>query len=729
MENPRTFSWLLPRKGKERSGSRRNFVDDYHYHHHHHHHHYPRKPSKYDSTATTASTTSSPLLLPEEFRSDSYSLLIQPLGSSGGSTHVHNSKEDNVAVVSSNIHHRNKNQLTTAAAKAETASAATIAAAAATTTALATTTTTTTTSTSTPARLEVEATARITPTESRNDTVYDTKMMMRAMKKTSHEDGWDHEWSWDTQQQRPRQRERQPQRQFHDNVTMGSSGKMKSINNNDNNRNDAMENTPRDVSNSDSHHDDSRNNTSLEDPYLVSHHEINRRRQLRQKTIQTQGTIILQQHEQQQKQQQQQQHHDQPPRTPPQPLPPPSSSSYRDLQNESGFPLEQSLLSVSNFPKQLLSTMDNNNNNNKNYFKALDATLVSTEAISGHSMFKNNRMASSPPASSTTTTTTTATIISNRSMELISFCRKVVQFRMQHYGSYHTETAIALLDLGEAQSNNNEYATALSSYRAAYSIYQYHDQQNNQKQNNTKTSALVPSSSSSSSSSSSVPHQYHHQFTSSSSSVSSWSYRHWTKLPLAKAMDRIGVTHSRMGMNLVDALKLLHDALSIRYLELGPCHVDTIDTLNHLSTVHLQLHHMNEARQGFAEVFLLRRAIYGYYHPSVAVTAHDLGNTFLRESNVIEAITFYRVALYIYHQLRVPRSNPSIIRLLRDLDGAQRIEQWNVNTNTAAAAAGGGEGAATATATATGATGASTSIPTNNVVKILPMPVPLVMTS
>jgi tetratricopeptide (TPR) repeat protein len=191
------------------------------------------------------------------------------------------------------------------------------------------------------------------------------------------------------------------------------------------------------------------------------------------------------------------------------------------------------------------------------------------------------------------------------------------------YGSDNLETADAYMELGLAELEVGDYAAAKNSFQLAYCAF-----------------------------------------------------RRFKKLvAVAKALDCLGVTHSRCGAAYLDkALELLHEAFSIRRQELGVWHVDTVDTMNRIAKVHALADNFPEARRCYWEVFWVRKAIFGAQHPSVAVAAHDLANSFVQLGSLEDGSNFYEIAMEIFERMELPSGNPAVSRLFRDM---KQLEQQN----------------------------------------------------
>lgn len=147
-------------------------------------------------------------------------------------------------------------------------------------------------------------------------------------------------------------------------------------------------------------------------------------------------------------------------------------------------------------------------------------------------------------------------------------------------------------------------------------------------------------------------------------------------LSVALALNKVGLAAcrlSKMEPNLRKALEALDQSLFIRYQVLGPSHVDTIDTLNNMAGVYFHLGNLQEARQAYFEVWTMRQAVFGPNHPSVAVTAHALGGVYLRLGQVDEASKYYYSAFDVYRHLHLSEENPTVARLLIDIDRIGRV--------------------------------------------------------
>jgi tetratricopeptide (TPR) repeat protein len=150
------------------------------------------------------------------------------------------------------------------------------------------------------------------------------------------------------------------------------------------------------------------------------------------------------------------------------------------------------------------------------------------------------------------------------------------------------------------------------------------------------------------------------------------------KLAFARYVDAIGMAWARVSQeedkdHCNKAVTALEEAFAIRYELLGPWHVDTVETLNKLASVHLHLREYDEACNAYWEVFWVRRAIFGPGHPSVAIAAHALGNVFVKLASTDEALQYFQIAVEIYDKMHLPNKHPAVARLMRDYKRLDRI--------------------------------------------------------
>ncbi len=120
-----------------------------------------------------------------------------------------------------------------------------------------------------------------------------------------------------------------------------------------------------------------------------------------------------------------------------------------------------------------------------------------------------------------------------------------------------------------------------------------------------------------------------------------------------------------------ESISHLFEAFLIREGELGPTHVDTVDTLKHLGEVFLCSGNAHQARNCFAKVFWIHRDLFGTEHRCVARDAHNLANAFDAEDDFLQAEIFYRTSLEIYRRAGDSDDSPTIQGLLNDLRRVQ----------------------------------------------------------
>ena len=114
-------------------------------------------------------------------------------------------------------------------------------------------------------------------------------------------------------------------------------------------------------------------------------------------------------------------------------------------------------------------------------------------------------------------------------------------------------------------------------------------------------------------------------------------------------------------------------AFKIRYQILGLYHGDTIESLNVMAGIHGRLGEFQRAAQAYHKVLLLRRAVYGPCHPSVAVASHKLGQIHVRLLDAPRALQYFNFAKRIYvDEMKLPQTNPSLAILLSDLRAVLR---------------------------------------------------------
>jgi len=206
----------------------------------------------------------------------------------------------------------------------------------------------------------------------------------------------------------------------------------------------------------------------------------------------------------------------------------------------------------------------------------------------------------------------------------------VVSLLLQTHGKIHSQTAEALLQLGYAYMMTREYAQAVLAFQSACRIWK-------QLQRNADD-----------------------------------------HLALARVVDAVGMAWARVSEEDNDdhcekSMTALEEAFDIRYSLLGPVHIDTVETLNKIASVHVQLREYQEAYEAYGEVYLVRKAIFGAEHPSVAVAAHALGNVLIKLASTHDAACYFQIAIDIYDSIRVPNSHPAVQRLVDDYKRLDRL--------------------------------------------------------
>jgi tetratricopeptide (TPR) repeat protein len=147
----------------------------------------------------------------------------------------------------------------------------------------------------------------------------------------------------------------------------------------------------------------------------------------------------------------------------------------------------------------------------------------------------------------------------------------------------------------------------------------------------------------------------------------------------ATALGRAGMAYCT-ARQWESAVEHLQQAFAIRHAHLGAWHVDTVDTLNQIGNVHMFSGNASQARRCYWEVFWVRKAIFGSNHPSVAVSAHELGNALYSSGLLEDADNFYQIAASIYDTMGMTTSHPCVARLFRNMKRLERVERC-ISTN------------------------------------------------
>ena len=145
-----------------------------------------------------------------------------------------------------------------------------------------------------------------------------------------------------------------------------------------------------------------------------------------------------------------------------------------------------------------------------------------------------------------------------------------------------------------------------------------------------------------------------------------------THLSVGRALDAFGLAalrHYEGGpLYLIQAKTALEEAFAIRFHSLGVWHADTVETFNKIGNVYLYMGRLTEAADAYREVYLVRQAIYGNQHPSVAIIAHGLSNIHFMMGQQEEAQHYFEVASDVYTSMDLPNEHQAMVRLRRDRD-------------------------------------------------------------
>ena len=210
------------------------------------------------------------------------------------------------------------------------------------------------------------------------------------------------------------------------------------------------------------------------------------------------------------------------------------------------------------------------------------------------------------------------------------YWNNIVARQTESYGKVHAKTAGGLLQLGNAYMMCREYAQAVVAFQSACRILK----------------RLLASEE--------------------------------DQLALARVVDAIGMAWARVSQeedldHCQKAMTALEEAFQIRYDLLGPSHIDTVETLNKIASVHVYLREYSEAYQAYWEVFVTRKAVFGPEHPSVAIAAHALGNVLVKLASTEDAANFFQIAVDIYNKMDLPNKHPAVKRLMQDYKRLDRI--------------------------------------------------------
>ena len=251
----------------------------------------------------------------------------------------------------------------------------------------------------------------------------------------------------------------------------------------------------------------------------------------------------------------------------------------------------------------------------------------------------------------------------------IRYWRQRLQYAKKHHGNVHSSTADAYFNLGRAQMNLSP---------------------NNSTQNR---EAYFDSNSLPSRHRKEAPSQQKHRYDLAIENLTIahgiWERRHGPEhLAVGRALDSLalaivkranhnratsGASSAAIKEDLRYARRLLEQAFSVRVHHLGVWHVDTVETYNKLAGVLLHLGLLSEACRAYREVFLVRRAIFGTRHPSVAISAHAIANVHYKKANIKESLAWYKASLEVYEGMGLSYRHPAVSQLLKD---QSRLEKY-----------------------------------------------------
>jgi len=269
------------------------------------------------------------------------------------------------------------------------------------------------------------------------------------------------------------------------------------------------------------------------------------------------------------------------------------------------------------------------------------------------------------------------------------YWKNIMMKRVLRYGADSIDAADAFMELGGAHMRAKDYMEAVSVFKKTARIYRDHYGNNSLRvaralnQIGLASSLAVKStkkdhkSSSTDTFTSSSPYN---SVTSSSSSYSKVS-NPCTPYHSNNNHNNNGNDHNN---NLQWALVALNEAFQIRLSHLGQWHCDVVDTLNNIAGIYMHQRQLAKARDAYAEVMVVRAAIFGRDHPSVAVTASTLGTIYILMSNYKEARLHYDYALRIYRgpNMNMKEHHPLVLKAQKGIDKAEKmLKRFKLDNN------------------------------------------------
>ena len=257
----------------------------------------------------------------------------------------------------------------------------------------------------------------------------------------------------------------------------------------------------------------------------------------------------------------------------------------------------------------------------------------------------------------------------DRSHCVIQYWRQRLHYARKYNGNAHSSTADAYFNLGRAQMNlsPNNSGHNREAYIDPYGLPMRRPREAAPQQK----------------------HRYDLAIENLTIAHGIWERRHGPEhLAVGRALDSLalaivkranhdratrGSSSTAIKEDLRYARRLLEQAFSVRVQHLGVWHVDTVETYNKLAGVLLHLGLLGEACRAYREVFLVRRAIFGNQHPSVAISAHALANGHYKRGNIKESLRWYNASLEVYEAMGLSYRHPAVAQLLRH---QSRLEEY-----------------------------------------------------
>ncbi|CAB9498051.1 repeat protein [Seminavis robusta] len=252
----------------------------------------------------------------------------------------------------------------------------------------------------------------------------------------------------------------------------------------------------------------------------------------------------------------------------------------------------------------------------------------------------SNNNNNSNDTSNTSWTTTPIEPISEQQQQLqdnrqLKYWRRRCSECFEHYGMQHSQTANAFLELGLEHVRCEQYTAAQDFFRTALRVFEKLF-----GPNNLRVAKVLEALGMAQSRWNTNGH--------SSSNNSNNRNNNNDGIPNIITISSSPNSNSANKAGLLLGLQSFRRCFRIRYDQLGPTAIDTVEVLNKIANNYMRLHMYHSAKNDYMQVLTLRTAILGHDHPSVGICAQALGMAHWKQKEQEQAKAYFLQALNVF---------------------------------------------------------------------------------